>query len=34
MNPCNSASTNFYEVSMTVEGYQSSGTADVKFSIK
>jgi len=24
----------FYEVSMTVEGYQSSGTADVKFSIK
>lgn len=24
----------FYEVSMTVEGYQSSGTADVKFSMK
>jgi endo-1,4-beta-xylanase len=24
----------FYEVSMTVEGYQSSGTADVKMSIK
>jgi endo-1,4-beta-xylanase len=24
----------FYEVSMTVEGYQSSGTADVKFTIK
>ena len=24
----------FYEVSMTVEGYNSSGTADVKFSIK
>jgi endo-1,4-beta-xylanase len=24
----------FYEVSMTVEGYQSSGSADVKFSIK
>jgi len=24
----------FYEVSMTVEGYQSSGTADVKFTMK
>jgi endo-1,4-beta-xylanase len=24
----------FYEVAMTVEGYQSSGTADVKFSMK
>jgi endo-1,4-beta-xylanase len=24
----------FYEVSMTVEGYQSSGTADIKFSMK
>jgi endo-1,4-beta-xylanase len=24
----------FYEVSMTVEGYNSSGTADVKFSMK
>jgi endo-1,4-beta-xylanase len=24
----------FYELSMTVEGYQSSGTADVKFSMK
>jgi endo-1,4-beta-xylanase len=24
----------FYEVSMTVEGYQSNGTADVKFSMK
>jgi endo-1,4-beta-xylanase len=24
----------FYEVSMTVEGYQSSGSADIKFSMK
>jgi endo-1,4-beta-xylanase len=24
----------YYEVSMTVEGYQSSGTADVKFTMK
>jgi endo-1,4-beta-xylanase len=25
---------NLYEVSMTVEGYQSSGKADVKFSME
>jgi len=24
----------FYEVSMTVEGYQSSGKADIKFSMQ
>ena len=24
----------FYEVSMTVEGYQSSGSADIKFTMK